>query len=87
MFVIIGELGFNVIGAAGQHPFRCLLNGGDELILLLGSGAVAPNHVLCFVDCRFEKGRKQKPVLGAGVVRSKATQRSNRSRSKRNGEM
>lgn len=69
VFVIISELGFDIVGAAGQHAFWRLLNGGDELVRLW-SGAVAPNHVICFVDCGFEKGRKEKPVLGAGVVRS-----------------
>lgn len=73
VFVIISELGFDSVGATGQHPFWRLLNGGDELILLLWPGAVAPNHVVCFVDCRFEKGRKQKPVLGAGVASSTAS--------------
>lgn len=60
MFVVIGELGFDGVGAAGQQPFGRLLDGGEELVLLLWSGAVAPNHVVCFVNCGFEMRRKQK---------------------------
>lgn len=74
MFVVIGELGFNSVGAAGQHPFWRLFSGGEELVRLRWSGAVAPDHVVRFVDCGFEMRRKQKekPVLGTGAERSTA---------------
>lgn len=88
VFVVIGELGFDSVGAAGQHPFWRLLNGGDVLVLLLWSGAVAPNHVLCFVNCGFEMRRKQtnkqKNCFRCGKFNS--SQRCNKSRLKRNGE-
>lgn len=56
MFVIVGELGFDGVGAAGEHPFRRLLGWGDKLVLLLWSGAVASDHVVRLVNCGFEKG-------------------------------
>lgn len=59
MFVVVGELRFDVVGAAGQHPFGRLLDWGDELVLLLGSGAVAPHHVVRFVNCGFKKKEKK----------------------------
>lgn len=77
VLVVISELGFDAVGAAGQQPFGRLLGGGEELVLLPWSGAVAPNHVVCFVNCGFEMRRKQnktkkKTVLGAGVGSSTA---------------
>lgn len=50
VFVVVGELGFDVVGAAGQHPLGCLLHGGEELVLLVRSGPVAANHVVRFVN-------------------------------------
>lgn len=32
VFVIIGELGLDVVAAAGNHPFGRLLQGGEELV-------------------------------------------------------
>lgn len=50
VFVVVGELGFDVIGATGQHPLGRLLHGSEELVLLVWSGAVAADHVVRFVN-------------------------------------
>lgn len=50
VFVVVGELGLDVVGAAGQHPFGRLLHGGEELVLLVWSGPVAADHVVRLVD-------------------------------------
>lgn len=50
VFVIVGELGLDVIGATGKHPFGWLLHGGEELVFLIRSGPVAADHVLWLVN-------------------------------------
>ena len=50
VFVVIRELGFDGVGAAGDEPFRCLLHGGEELMLLY-FGSVAADHVVRLVNC------------------------------------
>lgn len=52
MFVVVGELGLEVVGAAGQHAFGRLLQRGEELVLLARSGAVAADHVVRLIDWR-----------------------------------
>ena len=46
VFVIIGELGLDVVGAASQHSFGRLLQGGEELIFFTWPGPIAANHVV-----------------------------------------
>ncbi len=55
MFVVVGELGLDDVGAAGQHPLGCLLHGGEEFIFLAWSGPIAADHVLCLVNCAFDR--------------------------------
>lgn len=49
VFVVVGELGLDMVGAAGQHPFWGFLHCGEELVLLAWSGAVAAHHVIRLV--------------------------------------
>lgn len=66
VFVVVGELGLDAVGAAGKHPFGRLLRGGNELVLLC-FGTVAPNHVFRFVNCAL--GRERKGELGGASRR------------------
>lgn len=50
VFVVISELGLDVVSAAGHQPFGRLLHGGEELVLLIWSGTVAAYHVVCLVN-------------------------------------
>lgn len=50
VFVVVGEFGLDGVDAAGQQPFGRLLDGG-EVLVLLRSGAVTPDHVLRLVHC------------------------------------
>lgn len=51
VFVVVGELGLDVVIATGQHPFGGFLHRGEELVLLVRSGPVAADHVLRLVNC------------------------------------
>lgn len=44
VFVVVGELGLDVVSAASKHPFGRLLHGGNELVLIC-FGTIAPDHV------------------------------------------
>lgn len=50
VLVVVGELGLDVVGAAGQHPFRRLLHGREELVRLVWSRAIAADHVVRFIN-------------------------------------
>lgn len=51
VLVVVGELGLDVVGAAGQQAFGGLLHGGEELVLLVRFGPVAADHVVRLVNC------------------------------------
>ena len=57
VFVIIGELRLDVVGAAGEHPFGRFLEGGEEFVLLIWSRTVAADHVVRLVNCTLGKER------------------------------
>lgn len=46
VLVVVCELGLDVVSAAGQHPFGRFLQGGEELVFLVRSRAVASHHVV-----------------------------------------
>lgn len=53
--VVVGELGLDDVRAAGQYAFGRLLHGGEELVLLVGSGPVAAHHVVRLVNCQHQE--------------------------------
>lgn len=66
IFVVVGELGLDMVGAAGQHPFWSFLHCGEELVLLAWSGAVAAHHVIRLVNCASERERKRRTLGSRG---------------------
>lgn len=45
VLIVVGELGLDVVGAAGQHAFRSLLQRGQEVVLVRPR-PIAPHHVV-----------------------------------------
>lgn len=70
VFVVIGELGLDMVGAAGQHPFWGFLHCGEELVLLAWSGAVAAHHVIRLVNCTSQRERKRRTLGSRGRLTS-----------------
>lgn len=70
VFVVIGELGLDMVGAAGQHPFWGFLHCGEELVLLAWSGAIAAHHVIRLVNCTSQRERKRRTLGSRGRLTS-----------------
>lgn len=70
VFVVIGELGLDMVGAAGQHPFWGFLHCGEELVVLVWSGAVAAHHVIRLVNCTSQRERKRRTLGSRGRLTS-----------------
>lgn len=70
VFVVIGELGLDMVGAAGQHPFWGFLHCGEELVVLAWSGAVAAHHVIRLVNCTSQRERKRRTLGSRGRLTS-----------------
>lgn len=49
VLVVVGELGFNVVSAAGQHAFGCLLQGCQEFVFIRPRPITA-HHVVSLVN-------------------------------------
>ena len=49
VLVVVGELGLDVVGAAGQHALRGLLQRSQEVVLR-GPRAVAAHHVVRLIN-------------------------------------
>lgn len=50
VLVVVSKLGLYVVGAAGQHAFRGLLQRGEELVLGW-SRPITAHHVVRLVNC------------------------------------
>lgn len=59
VLVVVCELGLDVVSAAGQHPFGGFLQGGEELVFLVRSRAVASHHVVRLINCTRDKEGKE----------------------------